>query len=70
MVTTIRNMVIIKSVLEEDTTLRGHVRRLVLVQGDHPMDELKKLAASAEGEFVIEAIVDQYSSSIVQYSTV
>ncbi|GKT22448.1 hypothetical protein ADUPG1_012119 [Aduncisulcus paluster] len=52
-----RNMANISS-LTDDSTLRVHLRRLVPVKGSHSMQELRSMAATAEGEWVIECITD------------
>ncbi|GKT30884.1 hypothetical protein ADUPG1_001741 [Aduncisulcus paluster] len=54
----IRNMILIRSVIEDDSELRVHIRRVVPIIGEHSMDELKKMAASGEGEYVIQTITN------------
>ncbi|GKT25389.1 hypothetical protein ADUPG1_013021 [Aduncisulcus paluster] len=56
------HIVSIKS-LTSTEVLNVHVRRLVLVRGHHALEDLRKMAASSEGEYFIEALVDHRGDS-------
>ncbi|GKT35036.1 hypothetical protein ADUPG1_002912, partial [Aduncisulcus paluster] len=51
----VNNIISIKC-LTSDEVLNVHIRRLVLVKGSHSVEELKNMAAAAEGEYFIEAL--------------
>ncbi|GKT19588.1 hypothetical protein ADUPG1_011533, partial [Aduncisulcus paluster] len=52
------NMISIRSLIEEATVMNVHIRRLIVVKGEHTHEELRNMAAASEGEYFIEALVD------------
>ncbi|GKT37435.1 hypothetical protein ADUPG1_003373, partial [Aduncisulcus paluster] len=50
-------MVEIEDILT-DSRFKVHTDRLVIVKGKHSIEELKETAASSQGEYIIEFIVD------------
>ncbi|GKT37826.1 hypothetical protein ADUPG1_003764, partial [Aduncisulcus paluster] len=57
------NMISIRSLIEEATVMNVHIRRVIVVKGEHTHEELRNMAAASEGEYFIEALVDHRGDS-------
>ncbi|GKT35176.1 hypothetical protein ADUPG1_002939 [Aduncisulcus paluster] len=51
-------MIEIRSLINDDNTLKVHIKRIVPVKGEHEMKELREIAANGDEEYLVDCIVD------------